>query len=66
MEINRAGQFLKQSTGYSSFKPCNLPPNPEIVYDAELMTLLSTADRLLGRLHFGFVKKGFYHNLFCI
>ena len=41
---------LKQSTGYSSFKPCNLPPNPEIVYDAELMTLLSTADRLLGRL----------------
>lgn len=50
MEINRAGEFIRQPSGYSSFKPSKLPPNPDVVYDAELMTLLSKADRFLGRL----------------
>lgn len=47
---NRAGTFIMQSSGYKSFKPHKLPPEPPIEFDAEMMGLLSEADRKLGRL----------------
>jgi Fic family protein len=46
----RAGQFVKQATGYTAFIPTGLPPNPPIKVDAELTRLLSDADWALGRL----------------
>lgn len=47
---NRAGYFMDMNAGYKSFVPTKLPPNPPIEYDAEMQTLLSSADRKLGRL----------------
>ena len=47
---NRAGQYVEQITGYKAFIPNPLPPLPEIVIDMEMWTLLSEADRALGRL----------------
>lgn len=47
---NRAGYFMSANVGYKSFVPAKLPPDPPIVYDAEMQTLLSAADRKLGRL----------------
>ena len=47
---NRAGYFMNSTTGYKSFVPAKLPPEPPIQYDAEMQTLLSLADRKLGRL----------------
>lgn len=46
----RAGSYIKQSEDYVAFIPMPLPPNPEISYDAELIKLLSQANRELGRL----------------
>jgi len=46
----RAGTYQKQTSGYRAFIPAALPPNPPIAMDDELQTLLSTADRALGRL----------------
>lgn len=48
--INRAGRYIRQIEGYSAFVPENLPPIPPIRMDDALQTLLSTADRALGRL----------------
>lgn len=45
----RAGRYVKQPTGYSAFAPAPLPPNPAID-TTRLATLLSDADRALGRL----------------
>jgi Fic family protein len=50
MTSNRAGLYIRQPEGYSAFIPAALPPEPPIMMDAELMTLLSDADRALGRL----------------
>lgn len=47
---NRAGQYVRQQTGYSAFIPAPLPPDPSLEIDAEMHTLLSRADRALGRL----------------
>ncbi len=47
---NRAGFFMNSNVGYKSFVPAKLPPDSPIVYDAEMQTLLSLADRKLGRL----------------
>lgn len=48
---NRAGTFVKQLEGYVSFVPAKLPPsNPSLSFDLEMITLLSEADRALGRL----------------
>lgn len=47
---NRAGVFMNQPSGYTSFIPKKLPPDPEVKIDAEMMKLLSDADRKLGRL----------------
>ena len=46
----RAGHYVQQSTGYRAFIPEALPPNPDIVFDGELRTLLSQADRDIARL----------------
>ena len=46
----RAGRYIKQPTSYRAFIPTKLPPDPSIELDAELLKLLSDADRALGRL----------------
>ena len=46
----RAGNYIKQPSGYRAFIPAPLPPDPPVVMDSELTKLLSHADRVLGRL----------------
>lgn len=46
----RAGRFVQQTTGYKAFIPAPLPPDPPLAYSGELQTLLSEADRNIGRL----------------
>ncbi len=46
----RAGRYVTQPEGYRAFVPNPLPPDPELQMDHELQTLLSNADRALGRL----------------
>jgi Fic family protein len=46
----RAGRYIRQPEGYRAFIPAPLPPAPGIQMDAELVRLLSDADRALGRL----------------
>lgn len=48
--ISRAGHFVEQGRGYSTFAPEPLPPNPPVAFDIEMVRLLSAADRALGRL----------------
>ncbi|WP_353134818.1 Fic family protein [Limnohabitans sp.] len=47
---HRAGRLVQQSTGYKAFIPAPLPPDPPLVYSGELQSLLSDADRNIGRL----------------
>ena len=46
----RAGVYEHQVTGYRAFRPNPLPPTPPLNIDDEMQTLLSDADRALGRL----------------
>jgi Fic family protein len=46
----RAGTYIRQLEGYAAFVPAPLPPDPPVKMDAELVRLLSDADRALGRL----------------
>jgi Fic family protein len=46
----RAGRYIKQPTGYRAFIPSPLPPVPPVQVAGRLQTLLSQADRALGRL----------------
>ena len=46
---------MPQSSGYSAFVPAPLPPEPPLELDLDTITLLSEADRALGRLD-GMVK----------
>jgi Fic family protein len=46
----RAGVYVRQTTGYKAFIPSPLPPDPPINLDVTLTSLLSRADRALGRL----------------
>lgn len=46
----RSGRYVKQPEGYRAFIPAPLPPDPPVHVDAELLRLLSDADRALGRL----------------
>ena len=50
MDSSRAGVFIKQPSGYSSFVPNPLPPDPPIKMDQDMIYLLSDADMKLGRL----------------
>jgi len=47
----RAGRIQKQLSGYNAFIPAPLPPSPALLMDAECLSLLSQADRSLGRLN---------------
>ena len=46
----RAGRYVRVPAGYRAFVPAPLPPVPPPGLDAELVRLLSEADRALGRL----------------
>jgi Fic family protein len=46
----RAGRYIKQPNRYSAFMPEALPPVPAISIDGAMQTMLSKADRALGRL----------------
>lgn len=46
----RAGRYVSQPSGYRAFIPAPLPPDPPIQLSAELLALLSAADRALGKL----------------
>ena len=45
----RAGRYIRQLTGYQAFIPAPLPPDPPVHIES-LRSLLSQADRALGRL----------------
>ncbi len=50
---SRAGMYVAQLSGdlrYKAFIPKPLPPEPSLIFDEELLELLSSADRALGRL----------------
>lgn len=47
----RAGKLAKQASGYNAFLPKPLPPEPSLVMDKDIASLLSDADRMLGRLN---------------
>lgn len=47
---HRAGRYVRQPTGYRAFMPAPLPPDPPVALTGELPSLLSRADRALGRL----------------
>lgn len=47
---NRAGQYVKQDSGYKAFVPVPLPPDPPIKITGKVQSSLSHADRALGRL----------------
>jgi Fic family protein len=49
-ESTRAGHYQTQPAGYRTFIPAPLPPNPPVRMTDELQSLLSAADRELGRL----------------
>ncbi len=46
----RAGRYIRQPAGYSAFNPAPLPPHPEVRIAGDIQSLLSSADRALGRL----------------
>ncbi|XOB97559.1 Fic family protein [Deinococcota bacterium DY0809b] len=46
----RAGRYVREPGGYKAFHPAPLPPDPPIELTGELQSLLSKADRALGRL----------------
>jgi Fic family protein len=47
---SRAGTFQRQPSGYDTFVPAPLPPDPPVAFDTGLIGLLSAADQALGRL----------------
>src|SRR5688500_8465516 len=46
----RGGRYIAQPAGYRAFVPAPLPPDPPIALSGELPSLLSAAERALGRL----------------
>jgi len=48
--VTRAGRYVLQPSGYRAFMPSPLPPEPPVELSGTLQTLLSQADRALGRL----------------
>ncbi len=47
---HRSGRYEPQPSGYRAFIPAPLPPTPPVQMTNNLQTLLSKADRALGRL----------------
>jgi len=47
---DRAGRYVQQPMGYKTFIPAPLPPEPPVKIEKEIQSLLSEADRALGRL----------------
>lgn len=47
---SRAGEYIQQPGGYNAFIPAPLPPQPAIVFDAELQNLLTKAERAIAVL----------------
>jgi len=48
--MRSTGKYVRQLEGYRAFIPEEIPPSLPIQYDEEIQTLLSKADRALGRL----------------
>lgn len=51
--MKRQGKFTDNLSGemsYQSFNPSDLPPNPSIEVDGEMLNLISDANRILGKL----------------
>ena len=48
--LHRAGRYIQRSSGYKAFIPESLPPIPPLKMDNEMLTMISGADRALGRL----------------
>lgn len=46
----RAGRAIRQPEGYSAFIPAPLPPDPPLMFDGQLATILAGAGTALGRL----------------
>jgi Fic family protein len=46
----RSGRYNRQPAGYRAFIPNPLPPDPPVRLEGKLQSLLSQADRALGRL----------------
>ena len=46
----RAGRYIRQPNHYSAFMPASLPPVPPVEIGGAMQTMLSKADRALGRL----------------
>ena len=46
----RAGRYVRQPQGYKAFIPTPLPPDPPLSMDEKMLSLISRADRALGRL----------------
>ena len=47
---NRSGHINHQPTGYDTFVPNNLPPNPAIKFDDAMQELLSYVPKETGLL----------------
>jgi Fic family protein len=47
---SRAGRYIRQPNHYAAFMPEPLPPVPPLAIDGAMQTMLSKADRALGRL----------------
>ncbi|HZK56319.1 MAG TPA: Fic family protein [Desulfosporosinus sp.] len=46
----RSGIYINQPSGYKSFIPNSLPPNPTLEIDQEMLKLIAEANRAIGRL----------------
>ena len=52
--MNRAGEYIRNMTGdaaYQSYRPVPLPPIPPLELDADLISLLVSANRELAKLN---------------
>lgn len=49
-DLNRAGKYISQPSGYKAFIPNPLPPDSSLIMDEEIIRLLSLADQNIGRL----------------
>ena len=48
--LRTAGNWQRQKVGYTAYVPLDLPPSPPVEIDDEMSSLLSRADRAMGRL----------------